>query len=136
VGFLVLGAGGWEKVGAIAAVIAAVAGVLAIVVTWVLGRSSQNDARSALRYERLAGARRLVGEIGLNAGNTNWARCEEAQAQLRPLLPLIGGDLPQCSALVETVWSLETYGGGEDTPGVPQLVAGAREELERASLEV
>jgi hypothetical protein len=131
-----LAVGGWEKVAAIAAVIAAGAGVVGIVVTWLLGRATRRDSRKALEYERLAEARRLVGEIRGMADNGIWFRVEEAQAQLRPLLRLIDHDLPECVALAEATWSVDTYSGGGQITGLQQRVQSAREELERASASV
>jgi hypothetical protein len=128
-----LGAGGWEEVGAVAAVVAAVAGVFALVATWWYGRSSRSDSRAAVKYERLAEARRLVGEVGSYADNALWARCAEAQAQLRPLLAQLRMDLPECRGVAETSWSLENYSGDEDNPGIQRRVIAAREELERAA---
>jgi len=69
----------WEEVGTVAAVVAAVAGIL----SWRVGVRASRSSTDALHFERLAEARRLVGEIRLMGDNTYWDRCSEAQAQLR-----------------------------------------------------
>jgi hypothetical protein len=122
----------WEKVGAVAAVAAAIAGFL----SWRVGVRANRAATASRRYERLAEARRLVADIRLMADNTYWDRCREAQAQLRSVLKVLRQDLPETRALAETEWNQETYSGTNDHPALQSQVAAARAELEAATARI
>ncbi len=113
----------WTKAGAVAAVIAAGAGIAAV----VYGRRALGDARKAVTYDRLREARELVGSLRVAADNTRWTDVAEAAAQLGSVLAVIGVELPMTRRLAETEWNLTSYAD----PGLSNYVNAAREELEQ-----
>ncbi|MGD0272512.1 MAG: hypothetical protein ABSB96_02105 [Gaiellaceae bacterium] len=117
---------GLEKVGSIAAVVAAVAAVLSFAIAWHFGRRAKN----AVKYERLREARDLVETIFHTGNNTRWPDCNEAASRLRALVAVAGLTLPHTRRLSETKWDMDSY-RSED--GLQVQVGKARDELERAA---
>ena len=118
----------WTEVGTVSAVVAAVAGIGAIGVSWYYGQRATEGAEQALRYERIREARELVGRIEITAGNTRWHETSEAGARLRAVLMTLPGEFTACQKLAETEWNLDSY-TSEDLHGT---VGRARAELEAA----
>jgi hypothetical protein len=98
-----------EEVGAIAAIVAAGAAMAGLCVAWFYGSRARSDAANSARYERLAEARRLVGEIRGFADNTHWSEVRVRQSQLRSVLSNLELDLPKVTRLAETAWGPATY---------------------------
>ncbi|TMJ93296.1 MAG: hypothetical protein E6G67_12805 [Actinobacteria bacterium] len=120
---------GWERVGTVAAIVAALAGIGAFVVSWVYGRRADRGSTKALRYERLREARELVGAIRATGDGARWLECNEAAAHLRAVLVAVGDDeFPSTRKLANTEWNLDSY-SSENFPG---QVKAARAELEAA----
>jgi hypothetical protein len=70
----------WEKIGSIAAVVAAVAAAGAFAVAWIYGRRASHDSTKAVKYERLREARDLVSIIRTTGDNIRFA---DLQRRLR-----------------------------------------------------
>lgn len=118
-----------EKAGAIAAVVAAVAAIVGVGLSWFYGSRSRADAKATLRYERLAEVRRLVGEIRRHADNGHWSQVSAFQGQLRSALKNVQLGLPVTSRLAEVEWGLVTY----ESEGLQSQSEAARAEIDDAA---
>jgi hypothetical protein len=115
----------WEKVGTVAAVVAAVTGGA----TFFLSRRALAHSKKTVLYERLRDARELVASMSLNGDNIRWAQCNEAGAQLRAVLTTIDMPLPETEKLASVEWSLDAY----SEKGLQEHVGRARRELQEAT---
>jgi len=99
----------WEKVGTIAAVVAALTGAA----TFILSRRALTHSKKTVLYERLRDARELVGSMLLNGNNVRWAQCNEAGAQLRGVVARSGCRLQRrrSSRPWSGTWTHITRGG-------------------------
>jgi hypothetical protein len=117
--------GGWEKVGTVAAVVAALSAVGALVVSWIYGRRASRQSTKAVTYERLREARELVSTIRRAGDNTRFPECNDACASLRAIVAVIGEDLPQTRRLTEVEWEVDLY------PEFSVRAIAARDEVDR-----
>jgi hypothetical protein len=115
----------WEKVGTIAAVIAAVAGGA----TFILSRRALARAEKTVGYERLRDARELVATMLLNGDLTRFSQCNEAAAQLRAVITTIEAPLPETTKLASIEWDMDAY----SEKGFQGYVNRARAELQEAT---
>ena len=115
----------WEKVGTIAAVVAALTGAA----TFILSRRALTHSKKTVLYERLRDARELVGSMLLNGNNVRWAQCNEAGAQLRGVVASIGMPLAETSKLASVEWNLDAY----NERGFQEFVTRAQRELQEAT---
>jgi hypothetical protein len=116
---------GWEKVGTIAAIVAALAGVA----TFILSRRALTHSKKTVLYERLRDARELVGSMLLSGNNIRWDQCNEAGAQLRGVLAAIELPLPETAKLASVEWNLDAY----NEKGFQEYVSRAQRELQEAT---
>jgi hypothetical protein len=119
----------WTKIGTIAAVVAAVGGIAAVIVSWLYGRRTDGDARRAVRYERLREARELVSRIQYMGDATRYGECNDLCSQLEPMLALLDASFPQAERLAaKTTWDLESW----NLEHFSDLARDAKEELDAA----
>jgi hypothetical protein len=100
----------WVVVGAIAGIVAAVAGTTAVVATIVYGRKTDADARTAIRHERLREIRDMLTQARLLGGNTRFGECNDLCRRVAAILPQLPGNYPNVLEFVGIEWgSLDAY---------------------------
>jgi hypothetical protein len=90
----------------------------------IYGRRAGRDSTKAVKYERLREARELVSIIRRTGDNIGFPECNDACANLRAIVAVIGGEFPHTRRLTEIEWDLDAYGAEQ----FPTLVRAARDE--------